>query len=215
MRDQLRLLRPVWHPGEQLHAALLFARLAYPQAAVLRGKPTAGLLRLKRPRYSRLMAVGGRVGRWKVSALLSLGIVLPCAAAGCGSRTSVLDQDGFVALGGSAATGSGGTNGATGGVAGATASVDPRRAEAACQRYCEGYRVVCSALLGGRDCVPTCVAEASASTQQCQTYAMSVLDCFTPFFASTRTCTVADSLGRSACAEQLSRYNSCQPAPRD
>lgn len=122
----------------------------------------------------------------------------------------MLDQDGYSASGG--ATGSGGSSNEAGSGTGATMNlggINPMLAQEPCQRYCKGFQVACSADLGGRDCVSTCVAEANRNDTVCQTAAIGVLECFAPFFTPGQDCDSANARGGVACGEQLGRYNKC------
>jgi hypothetical protein len=158
------------------------------------------------------MVAGGTVGSSKAGWFLARCALVLGLAAGCGSRTSMLDQEGYLASGGDGGTGSTGGSSQGGSSAGGKndpGAVSPRAAEEPCKRYCKGYQVACNADLGGRDCVSTCVAEASSKNRECQTAAVAVLECFTPFFTPGQDCESANTRGGAACGQQLDRYNQC------
>jgi hypothetical protein len=158
------------------------------------------------------MVVRGAVGWSKVGALLGLAGLVLGLGAGCGSRTSMLDQEGYLASVGNGATGGGGSSGKAGNAAGGAmnpGAINPMVAQEPCKRYCSGFQVACSADLGGRDCVATCVAEANRNDTACQSAAIGVLDCYSPFFMPGQDCESANARGGAACDEQLSRYNQC------
>jgi hypothetical protein len=123
----------------------------------------------------------------------------------------MLDQDGFLASG-NGATGSGGSTNKAGSGTGGTMNpraVNPMLALEPCQRYCKGFQVACSAALGGRDCVSTCVAEANNGDAECQAAAIAVVDCYAPFFTPGQDCASANTRGGVACSQQVGRYDQC------
>jgi hypothetical protein len=154
-----------------------------------------------------MLVHGGRPGWARVGSFASITSALLLLGAGCGSRTSVLDVEAYASEGGGGFRNSGGS-----GNAGDRNAVDPQRSSPACARYCQGYKVKCSAELAGRDCMATCAGEVNGKGKDCQTLGIEVLDCLAPFFApssGSRTCQAAQNDGSVACQGQLGRFAQC------
>src|SRR5688572_14108169 len=135
-----------------------------------------------------MSAVGGRT-RWVrvISRTSGLAIALLVGAAGCGGRTSTLDQDTYWREGATpiAGQGSGGASGQGGSpskggapslpTAGSTSvptagqpSAASNSVTKACQNYCSGYAVTCPLRLMGKNCEQTCQQEMTGFGERCQ-----------------------------------------------
>ena len=129
----------------------------------------------------------------------------------------MLDPDAYSSegVGGFGSNGGASSNGATGNKAGTNGdpnAVDPKRSKSACESYCKGFKLKCSAELGGRDCMTTCAEEVNRNGKQCQALGIKALECLAPHFSSTstnRTCEAAQANGATACQGALDQFSSC------
>jgi hypothetical protein len=141
--------------------------------------------------------------------VVAVGIL---AMMGCGSRTSMLELEGYE-LGGSSFGGSFTTGGQAMGTAGtllvpaagapSTPTTDP------CAQYCSGYAKTCANELKGRDCRAVCQAEIDGSGS-CQVLGISAIQCLTPFFQpGNGSCEAATSRGLAQCGNALANFKTC------
>src|SRR5690349_22615978 len=153
-------------------------------------------------------------GSWVKSKVRAGGAALLGAllVVGCGSRTSMLDLEGFdegfggsSSSGGNAASrgGSGSKGGGTGrggtGAAGAPsnmggkASTTPSTpATQPCRQYCAGYSVTCAEELEDDNCQGLCEDELNGAQPTCEALGIEAVKCLTPFFtAGSGSCDAA------------------------
>lgn len=154
-----------------------------------------------RPWWVRWVSAGGSV------------VVLALLGTACGSRTSMLDPDAY------SSPGSGGSGGSSNtGKAGSSGDpLDPSLSSAACTKYCNGYRVQCSAELGNRDCVETCTAEVNNRGKQCLKLGTEVLECLAPHFpwsGPSLGCKAVSDRAATACGPELSNFQNCAPVSK-
>ena len=153
-----------------------------------------------------MLVHGGRPGRARAASLASITSALLVLAAGCGSRTSILDVDAYSSEG----LGGFGNVAGSGNAKGDPNAVDPQRSASACESYCKGFRVKCGAELSGRDCMATCAQEVNSNGKECQSLGIKALECLAPFFSSSsRACQAAQNDGSVACSAELGKFAQC------
>jgi hypothetical protein len=171
------------------------------------------------------MAVfGGRSG-WvrAVAQGATFGSIVVLVAAGCGSRTSMLDPslyesdaDGVSGSGGAGGSSASNVAGAKP-VAGSTSNgnvLDPSLAVAPCASYCPGYSTQCAELLNpGQDCMASCQAELNGSGMSCQRQGIDALNCLKPFFSPQGgSCKDAVARGLAQCGKLVNQFQACKKA---
>jgi hypothetical protein len=130
------------------------------------------------------------------------------AAAGCGGRTGLGNEDSF------ASGGTPGVAGATGvgATAGRQVQPEPSSASVTCTRYCQRYSVECPEELQGQDCVATCKQEFEGT--KCEREGLAALECLTPFFDDpndpAEACGGATYRSRVHCRHELAALEKCR-----
>lgn len=154
------------------------------------------------------------------------GSIVVLVAAGCGSRTSMLDPGIYETDTDGVSGGRGGSSSSNvaGGkpVAGSTSSggksngnaLDPSLAVAPCANYCPGYGTQCAELLNpGQDCMATCQGELNGSGASCQKLGIEALNCLKPFFSPKGgSCKDAVAKGLAKCGKIVNQFQDCKKA---
>lgn len=184
-----------------------------------------------------MLVNGGRSGwAWVVSLATSFGVVGLLGTAACGSRTSMLDPDGYGLTdgdsgGSSGGRGSGGTQSSVGSAGkaskggglvgnsgatstpsgGASTGVNPGLALTPCQQYCPAYGTQCKKRLDGKDCMATCQGELNSYGPSCQSMGIEALRCLTPFFTPNgNDCNGAVNKALSLCGPIVTAFDECK-----
>ena len=161
---------------------------------------------------------GGPGWAWVGSVTALFAIVGLVGTAACGSRTSMLDPDVYIADGQGGGPGKGTTGGGLLGMAGASVSpsapgsgVDTSLTKAPCEQYCAGYGTQCRQRLDGKNCITSCQDELNGSGPLCQLLGIETLSCLTPFF-SPKGGDCGSAVGRALtqCEELVSNFDECK-----
>jgi hypothetical protein len=157
---------------------------------------------------------------------------------GCGSRTSMLDLEGFddgfggsLSSGGNGSKGGGASRGGSGskggsigrggtGAAGAPSNIGGKAsttpntpATQPCRQYCAGYSVTCAEELESDNCQGLCEEELNAAPPACEALGIEAVKCLTPFFrAGSGSCEAATSRGLMQCGATLAKFKMCSGA---
>jgi hypothetical protein len=135
------------------------------------------------------------------------------ATTGCGSRTSMLELEGYE-LGGASFGGSLATGGKATGTAGTLPSAGGPSTPSTdrCAQYCNGYAKTCANELKG-DCQGLCQAEIDGFGAKCQVLGISALECLTPFFQpGNGSCDAATKRGLAQCGRAVANFTTCKPS---
>ena len=165
-----------------------------------------------------MLVSGGRRWREAVRFAPGLGSVVAAgviAMVGCGSRTSMLDLEGYELAGGSSG-GSSTTGGKPAGTAGtmltpgAGAPSSPTATQ--CAQYCSGYAKTCAKALKGQDCLRVCENEIDGFGPKCQVLGINAIKCLAPFFqlGNGSSCDAATNNGLAQCGADLANFKSCE-----
>jgi hypothetical protein len=179
-------------------------------------------------------------GSWVKSGVRAGGAALLGAVlvVGCGSRTSMLELEGFDdGFGGSSSRGGssskGGSTGRSGssskggsigrggtGAAGTPSNIGGKAsttpgtpATQACRQYCAGYSITCAEDLEDDNCQGLCENEINSATPACSALGLEAVKCLTPFFrAGSGSCESATSRGLVQCGATLAKFKMCSGA---